>query len=99
MSMLNITVCFHSPDIVFVGTDQIEEVPHNSLKISIKWLLQYYCINTSGSYYTELGPLTVKLSHFTQQIKFDKAAPRTSYPMIIMILIRNLYSSKILSKN
>ena len=50
MSMLNITVCIHSPDIVFVGTDQIEEVPHNSLKISIKWLLQYYCINTSGSY-------------------------------------------------
>ena len=83
--MLNITVCFHFPDIVFVGTDQIEEVPHNSLKISIKWLLQYYCINTSGSYYTELGPvspLTVKLSHFTQQIKFDKAELGGYHPLL-----------------
>ena len=67
--------------------------PLNCLKISIKWLLQYYCINTSGSYYTELGPLTVKLSHFTQQIKFDKAARRiSSDPSIMFGCIRTIIS-------
>ena len=56
-------------------------------------VITIYCINTSGSYYTELGPLTVKLSHFTQQIKFDKAARRiSSYPSIMFGCIRTIIS-------
>ena len=73
--------------------DQIEEVPHNSLEISIKCLLQYYCINTFGSYYVELhSPLNGHI--FTKQIMFGEqrvedglgARNRASFNYDIVIL-------------
>ena len=90
------------PDVVAVCLlDQIEEVPHSSLEISIKWLLQYYCINTFGSYYVELhsrlnGHIFTKQIMFREQRAEDGLGARSkassNYDIVILFTSGSIVS-------